>query len=56
MPEEPFPNVNDTPSMQRKLRWLCRWLAPAPRAMRAMVAGTWAVQAAALAAAAYSWL
>jgi len=45
VPEEPFPNVNDTPSMQRKLR-----------AMRAMVAGTWAVQAAALAAAAYSWL
>jgi len=44
VPEEPFPNVNDTPSMLKKIR-----------AVRVTVAATWAVQAAALAAAAYFW-
>jgi len=44
VPEQPFPNVNDTPMMQKNIR-----------ALKGMVAATWAITAAAAGAAAY-WI
>ena len=55
IPDEPFPNVNDTPTMLDRIRWIvnsfksktklmnCKMKEHIPRKFKRIVAGTWAI-------------